>query len=134
MSRNDFAKITRFIRFDRKSERSQCLKPINLQWYLQYGTDLLKIHKIVINLAHTLLLYKESQDKPCNKTINKLRYFTTKACQVKCCKGFKTTKICSRCEKYVYGKCTFDNKIICKKCSEVIHLYINKSVILFVYN
>ena len=31
--------------------------------YLQYGANLQRIHKIVINLVHTLFLYKESQEK-----------------------------------------------------------------------
>ena len=42
-------------------------------------------------------------------------------------------KICLRCGKYLCGKCTFANKIICKNAAKLnkIYLYINKSVILF---
>ena len=49
------------------------------------------------------------------------------------CKGYKITKICLRHEKYLCGKCIFDNKIICKNAAKLnkIYLYINKNVILF---
>ena len=54
----------------RWAKEANVYEPINLQRYLQYGANLQRIHKIVINLAHALLLYKESREKPCNKTIN----------------------------------------------------------------
>ena len=47
----------------RKVKEANVYEPINLQWYLQYGANLQRIDKIVINLVHTLLLYKESQEK-----------------------------------------------------------------------
>jgi hypothetical protein len=39
-----------------------------------------------------------------------------KTCQIRYCKDNKTTKICSKCEKYVCGKCTLEPPCICKKC------------------
>ena len=47
----------------RRAKEANVYEPINLQWYLQYGANLQRIDKIVINLVHTLLLYKESQEK-----------------------------------------------------------------------
>ena len=47
----------------RRAKEANVHEPINLQWYLQYGANLQRIHKIVINLVHTLFLYKESQEK-----------------------------------------------------------------------
>ena len=47
----------------RKAKEANVYEPINLQWYLQYGANLQRIHKIVISLVHTLLLYKESREK-----------------------------------------------------------------------
>ena len=62
----------------RRAKEANVYEPINLQWYLQYGTNLQRIHKIVINLVHTLFLYKELREKmPCNKTINNFRFITT---------------------------------------------------------
>ena len=81
MSRNDFAEIMRFIRFNKKSERSKGLRTNKFAMVsrVNYGANLQRIHKIVINLVHTLLLYKELREKePCNKTINTLRFITTK--------------------------------------------------------
>ena len=81
MSRNDFAEIMRFIRFNKKSERSKGLRTNKFAMVssFNYGANLQRIHKIVINLVHTLLLYKELREKePCNKTINTLRFITTK--------------------------------------------------------
>ncbi|GFV70220.1 uncharacterized protein TNCV_843391 [Trichonephila clavipes] len=40
-----------------------------------------------------------------------------KKCQIGYCKENKTNKICSKCKKYVCGKCTMDT-LICKKCDE----------------
>ena len=81
MSRNDFAEIMRFIRFNKKSERSKGLRTNKFAMVsrVNYGANLQRIHKIVINLVHTLLLYKELREKePCNKTINTLRFIATK--------------------------------------------------------
>ena len=81
MSRNDFAEIMRFIRFNKKSERSKGLRTNKFAMVsrVNYGANLQRIHKIVINLVHTLLLYTELREKePCNKTINTLRFITTK--------------------------------------------------------
>ena len=87
---------------------------INLQWYLQYGANLRTTHKIVINLVHTLLLYKESRVKDhAIKLSTSSDSLLQKTCQVKNCKGYKITKICLRRGKYLCGKCTIDNKIIC---------------------
>ena len=47
----------------RWAKEENVYEPINLQWYLQYRANLQRIHKIVINLVHTLLLYKESRKK-----------------------------------------------------------------------
>lgn len=51
---NDLTEIMRFIRFDKKSEKSQHLQ-IN-KFDMIYNMDLLRIHKIIINLVHILLL------------------------------------------------------------------------------
>ena len=104
----------------RRAKEANVYEPINLQWYLQYGANLQRIDKIVINLVHTLLLYKESQEKNhAIKLSTSSDSLLQKTCQVKSCKGYKIRKICLRCGKYLCGKCTFDNKIICKKCSKV---------------
>ena len=59
MSRNDFPEIMRFIRFDKKSERSQ------------------RVRTNKFGMVSTV--YKELREKkPCNKTINKFRFITTK--------------------------------------------------------
>lgn len=39
-----------------------------------------------------------------------------KRCEIGFCKENKTTKICFKCNKYVCGKCAFENPIICKIC------------------
>ena len=57
---------------------------------------------------------KEKQLLPTPSTSTDL--CVRKTCQIKFCKGYKTTKICSKCEKYVCGKCTFQTKLICKQC------------------
>ena len=104
----------------RRAKEANVHEPINLQWYLQYGANLQRIHKILINLMHTLLLHKESREEShaIKLSINS-DSLLQKACQVKNCKGYKITKICLRRGKYLCCKYTFDNKIICKKCSEV---------------
>ena len=120
MSRNDFAEIIRFIRFD-KNETSQRLRTNKFIMKLhtvdiQYVANLQKIHKIAINLVHTLLLYKKSRGKNhAIKLSTSSDSLLQKTCQVEDYKDYKITKICLRCGKYLCDKCTFDNKIICKK-------------------
>ncbi|XP_068250733.1 piggyBac transposable element-derived protein 4-like [Palaemon carinicauda] len=43
-----------------------------------------------------------------------------KQCQIRQCKGNKTTEICCKCKKFVCGKCTniVIKKIICVKCKQ----------------
>lgn len=53
--------------------------------------------------------YTKSQEKkllPTPSTSSDL--CLRKTCQIKFCKGYKTTKICSMCENYVCGKCTIN--------------------------
>ena len=103
-----------------RTKEANVYEPINLQWYLQYVSNLQKIHKIVINLVHKLLLHKELRRKNhAIKLSTSSDSLVQKICQVEDCKGYKIAKICLRCGKYLCGKCTFDNKIICKKCSKV---------------
>jgi hypothetical protein len=50
-----------------------------------------------------------------NPTINS---FKRKTCQVRLCNENKATKECSKCLKFVCGKCTAESPCICKKCDE----------------
>lgn len=44
--------------------------------------------------------------------------YQRKTCQIGYCNENKTIKICSKCEKYVCGKCIMETPCICKKCDE----------------
>ncbi|KAL2743790.1 piggyBac transposable element-derived protein 4-like [Vespula maculifrons] len=77
--------------------------------YLQ----ILQLFFNILNIAriNAKVLYKEITEEK----ISRREFYST--CQVRYCKNYKITKICLRCKKYMCGKCTFKNKIICKKCN-----------------
>ena len=94
--------------------------------YKQTTGENISRQNFLLKLAEELAAdFREAHEQPKQEknTKGSLPKSTTDAykrmrCQIGYCKDNKTNKICSKCKKYVCGKCTMDT-LICKKCDEL---------------